>query len=386
MGCASAEELQARLILRGLWPSAPGPATEAEDAANAGEALTNTASPLQQQLRAEVDGILSASLARRRKRLEAKVELLAGGSGASGACSGVNSVSLVSLGVQTMGTAEAASTELLTQAFVHALKGAAAAVKPPPQTFGPSKRQRRFEDPPEKPLEPTPETPTLSATLESLDGACSSRVRQIAALKQQLAKCQKSHEEHEVETKEAARSLQQLIDSPSCLKQAHGERREHRQGRVDNFKAQLSKSKEQAEYFQTLAQQQRVYFLQSERVAVNSGPGGLSKHPAGCIWLMPEPLPMNDEEKLEVWDVGSAVANPYVCDSWPFEPNVMASRCPKEAYMQPFVEETQEDLDDENMRLNPFRPNLRNLRLPVQGGDDSEDDGYQGPTGTSRSL
>merc|ERR1712060_733776 len=141
------------------------------------------------------------------------------------------------------------------------------------------------------------------------------------------------------------------------------------------LKADLSKSKEQAKYFQTLVEQQRVYFLQSERVAVSSGRQGLSRHPAGCIWLMPQPLPMMEEEKLEGWDVGTAIANPYVCDSWPFEPNVMASRCPKEAYLQPFVEETKEDLDDEKMRLvKPFRPNLGNLRLPAQRGSDDEED------------
>ena len=38
------------------------------------------------------------------------------------------------------------------------------------------------------------------------------------------------------------------------------------------------------------------------------------------------------------------VANPYVCDSWPFEPNVLAKRTPQESAMPTFEEETEEEL------------------------------------------
>ena len=38
------------------------------------------------------------------------------------------------------------------------------------------------------------------------------------------------------------------------------------------------------------------------------------------------------------------VANPYVCDSWPFEPNVLAKRTPQESAMPTFEEETEEEV------------------------------------------
>merc|ERR1711957_261782 len=94
------------------------------------------------------------------------------------------------------------------------------------------------------------------------------------------------------------------------------------------------------------------------------------------------PIMLADEEEPETWDVGTAFANPYVCDSWPFEPNVLANRTFKqEGTMEPCKEETKEDMENEKMRL----PNLRALPMPGRfDDDDSEDD--MAPAGTSRSL
>ncbi|CAK0893224.1 unnamed protein product [Prorocentrum cordatum] len=147
----------------------------------------------------------------------------------------------------------------------------------------------------------------------------------------------------------------------------------------------------QAEQYEKMVQDQRTFFLQSERIAVSGGPSMLARHPCGEIALVPRPLSMANEQP-EVWDVGTAVANPYVVDSWPFEPNVLARRTMQEApTMQPFKEETEEDLREASgpARRSPFGAFDFRLAMPTRDSED-EDDGfnsrYGGPTETSRSM
>lgn len=123
---------------------------------------------------------------------------------------------------------------------------------------------------------------------------------------------------------------------------------------------------------------------------MSGGPEAIKNHPCGEVFVAPMPTPMGDDLP-KVWDVGNAIANPYVCDSWPFEPNFLARRTPQEMLMAPCAEETEDDiLEEEGKRRNPFRPGFA-LRLPNPGHSDDEDgddfDGrYQGPSDTARSL
>lgn len=98
----------------------------------------------------------------------------------------------------------------------------------------------------------------------------------------------------------------------------------------------------------------------------------------------PSILNSQDDDTEEMFDVGTAVANPYVCDSWPFEPNVLAKRTPQESSMPTFEEETEDDLKEaeRGFRTNPFR-SLRFPPGPSGAASDDDDDRYPG---TARSL
>lgn len=176
-----------------------------------------------------------------------------------------------------------------------------------------------------------------------------------------------------------------LQSDPSTLHGAHSEKVGRHRSRLKQIADSLSDTRSQAKYYRSLAQQQRAYFLQRERVAVQGGSKLLARHPTGEIFLVPLPAAIGDDTPKHVWDVGTAIANPYVCDSWPFEPNVLARRCFQEAPMSPFSEETPEDLEDleeerESLRY-PFRSGMQ---LPPASDDDDDDDAY--PTGTARGM
>ena len=63
----------------------------------------------------------------------------------------------------------------------------------------------------------------------------------------------------------------------------------------------------------------------------------------------------SDEVYGELWDVGcGAGANPYVVDSWPMEPNVLAAKCNKNTpFGEGIAEETEQDLDDDSLEEEP---------------------------------
>lgn len=228
------------------------------------------------------------------------------------------------------------------------------------------------------------ETIALKATLENLTQNLGSRERQIGSLQQQLATVKSICAEGAEKAKLVEASAKGLEEDPALVKQAAAQRKGRRQARVEEMTANMQRAQEQAKRYQALAQQQRAFFLQSERVAVSGGQEAITRHPAGEVALTLQPPSISDEQP-EVWDVGSAVANPYVTDSWPFEPNVLARRAPQEGSMDPFEEETPEDLDERPRFRNPFGGRgLPSLRMP--GHESDEDDDYGGPTATSRSL
>lgn len=357
----------------------------------------DSSSKLHRKVRDEVDGILKGSLMRRLEQLEQKVQQewrkdLAKGSTDLAAAASSTATSAASRPVSTRCSSEtqmegvedsAADVRSLSEAVAQALRTAVRCAKPPQKAFGPTKRQEQLLDPPEKVEEIVREVDTLRATLRSLEGTLGNRERQIGALLQQLETCKSMLQECQEEARVATDSLSQLQADPGLLKQTQADRMTRRRARVAALAAKLEWSTSQARHYRALAQQQRAFFLQSERVAVSGGKMAITRHPAGEVALVPQP-PTMDDEKPEVWDVGTAIADPYRVDSWPFEPNVLAKRAPQESSMQPFVEETEEDLMEEDRRFrNPFRSGF-NLRLPAHG--DEDDERYDGPSETSRSL
>jgi len=400
-------QLEAALALRSLWAPA-----KAESQGHGGP-LNGTngegsnedvghSSRLHRDLRAEVDDVLKSGLLRRMARLEKQVKLLWQDDGLIGAEAenGAHEEEATSApaaaqrpcnetAAQTEGgVQDLTAAQHLAETVAKALRRANRCAEPLKKVYGPTDQQEKLPDPPgEKDDGPVRETVTLRSTLSCLEQNLSSRSRQIGNLSKQLDHVEKEFKGKSIEAEEAIEKLEKLRHQP--MQQIHAERLQTRRKRVLQMESNLKESKEKAKVYQALAHQQRAFFLQSERVSAIGGKEVMSRHPAGEIFLVPTPASMEDDN-VQTWDVGCAIANPYICDSWPFEPNVLARRGPQESSMPPFAEETEEDLEEENKRFrNPFRPGL-SLRMPPPRGGNSDDedfdDRYGGQTETARSL
>jgi hypothetical protein len=336
-----------------------------------------------------MEDVLQASLQRRLKRIEQKVNVLISDGGVNPISSATPSVvvSGATLGPSVaVQTEDSEAAQRLFTTLERTLQSAEMASRPTKKAYGPSGKQSKLLDPQEEKADGlVSETTCMKNTLEQTDRALNSRERQIGALQSQLEHCKTMHTEKEDATMAAAAALRELVAHPASAPRIHDERLRRLRQRVAELRQNLDRSQEKAKHYQALAQQQRLYYLQNERIGENGGGDRLQRHPSGELFLVPKPPPLGDM-KAEVFDIGTAIANPYVCDSWPFEPNVLASRTSKEATMQMCVEETPEDMEEERRRL-PFLQ----LRLPApgRGCDDEEDDfddRYNGPSETARSL
>jgi len=390
----SAEELQARLALRALWSptqagSCPEDTTSVDDSAP-------SRSTFHRQMRAEVDEVLKASLSRRVGRLQKKVgrlieastngsvgqENISPKSAANGSSpSGAPSVSVSEMEVQTNVTGQTVPPNLLAEKFEKAFTHAIRSTWAPTKKWGPSRRQNNYQDPPEKEEKLEKEATTLRNTLSCLNQNIPNRERQIASLKGQLAVV-KIHVKQEEEKVAERDEILRAVKDPSKLVSVHATHMKNQKQEVEDLDRELVSAKAEAKRYQALVKQQHAFFMQADTIYCRSGVGRLHRFPSGEVFLVPQPLPM-DDDKAESWDVGTSIANPYEVDSWPFEPNVLARRSPKECPMDNVPEETLEDLLEAQRpgRTNPFRGhglNLRNLS--------NEDGDGDGPTATSRSL
>merc|ERR1712039_828180 len=233
-----------------------------------------------------------------------------------------------------------------------------------------------------------PDTTVAKLTLEAIRENIAKRHEQIVHLKSQNAACLRLTSEQALELQAVDESLNAFTASRSTLQRLHSERMDRRRGRVAKVGKEYAKAAGQASMFKSAARRQSTFHLQRERLDAHFNREGhqtqndreISRHPAGVLMLCPKPILLSDEEP-ETQDIGTSIANPYVCDSWPFEPNVLAARTPKEGSMEGVREETEEDLQKEARRL----PDLS--ALPGRfDDDDSNDDDDMGPSGTSRSY
>lgn len=230
------------------------------------------------------------------------------------------------------------------------------------------------------------ESSTLISTLEALDKNCAARRRQIANLRDQRQRLEEHRRQHEDKEKASAARETALLSDPSLIAKEHAESQERCRKEVTELASAMVRKQAEARTYEDLVKQQKQYFIQSERILMHGGQDKISRHPTGDIALAMQPLRIAADEKLEVWDVGTAIANPYVVDSWPFEPNVLAARREiTESPMQPFGEESQEDLRNEMLRLP-----VKCTGLPLREDEDEEDyedeDDDVGPNATARSL
>jgi len=336
-------------------------------------------SSLRRQVLEQLNDALDAGFARRLERLEKKFELLQRGPAAcAGAAALKSDAAVVS---PTFAPPPRVSTKSLSRALARALR-----TKPPGKRYGPTEKQEKFVDPPEKDEDVVPESMTLSLTLQCTKQNVASRRRQIVSLREQVLACQDICATVQERVEAACASEKALLSDASLLVQMHGDGMNRRRTRVQELTKDFNKSEEKAKRVQIIFHDQRRYLMQHERVAaIMDGFTFLARHKAGDVALVPQPLPF-DEEPPESRDVATAIANPYNVDSWPFEPNVLARRTfNQEVPMERFIEETKEDLEKERLRFrNPFWPEVR---LPQQKADDDDQvDAYGAPSTTSRSV
>lgn len=428
----SADEFQARLALRSLWSQncARGKLVKNGSlTANSDEAAKDITSEedeedderaactsgLHRAFRSEVDQVLKTGLTRRMERMQKQLKQAAQAGGREHtihehSTNGVVNADGKKNGVahSSPGAASQPSAQIRKSLNAALLAAAKATIKPELE-FGASHNQRklisRLGEPPEKNEEIIKEATTLKLTLKSVSQCCSNRARQIENLTSQLEKCHELYEERVGLAQEAAVNLQRLQENPSSLQEVHSERVRRRKKRVEEMADAVRNAQAEAAYYQDLVQQQQ-HFLESGRAYLQRSfqeNGGtylqqlarasleqhayyqtsLAHHPAGEVFLVPRQPHALGEDKVERWDVGCSIANPYVCDSWPFEPNVLARRSPQEVPMQPLLEETEEDIEEENRGFRHlFRSGL-NLRSALGPDDDDDDDRMPG---TSRSA
>lgn len=375
-GCP--DELQARLAIRAIMHAHH---ERQDDGALDPGPQEDDPPPLSSRLRGEIDDVLQKGLARRLSRLEGRVKDLA-----------KNRTTAELLGRDLNG-----GSSILNDA-VGIQTDECRHDEPFVLTFGPTDRQKSLPTPQETPEPMVTEAAALRTTMANLKQSIAARESQTKELNEQLGFCKGQLAARSEEAEEAKRMLQQLDEDPSKIRWAQEECARQRRARVQELRQTLEEVQGQAKRFLAVARQQSRYFLQRDLVAHIGGKKALNRHPCGEIFLVPEPESVAGEQ-VKAWDVGTAVANPYVCDSWPFEPNVLARRCPQDPPMVPFSEETEEELAEaegkavsdslRRQQIAALRMPLPALRMPQPRRaveSDDEDDDYGGGGDTVRSV
>mmetsp|Transcript_58305 Transcript_58305/g.156802 ORF Transcript_58305/g.156802 Transcript_58305/m.156802 type:complete len:383 (-) Transcript_58305:128-1276(-) len=382
MVCESADELQARLALRALWQLE---LVGIEDVScDGGPCL------LQKGFRVEFDKVLEGSLARRIKRLEQRLAGL-GATGAVVAGDAATPAAAPGSAPAAPGTSSSAAGSWkreLAKASKKALRTAETCSRPTRKVYGATDRQNLLPDPPEPPQEIVPESETLLGSLEAVETRAKARRRQLVSLREQVEAARLVCEERQWTLAASEAQCGELDAEPAALRPLFEASMDRRRDLVAEMRLSVEAQRLDGERVQALSTQQKRYLYQSELVAKFGGLEAVRRHRAGDVFLVSQPLPLGSDIP-QAWDVGTAVANPYVVDSWPFEPNVLARRAPTEGTMEPLVEESQRDVEDERMRI-PHRVVGPPIPLYAEPEAASSEEGEQedegGQPGTARSL
>lgn len=237
-------------------------------------------------------------------------------------------------------------------------------------TLSPSGRQKRYADPPEKPWVHIDEDRSLRASFSTTQRNLRSRDIQTQELSRQLRGTQQDCLNQKLEATHAVRKLQDLLSNPSYAPQAQALELQACRMKIEDLSSKLADSKQAEMQWGLVAKRQRAFFMQSERVA-QEGVNVFRKHPAGELFLAPPPVYLQDDVEEDPrnppWDIGNSHINPYVNDSWPFEPNACAQRCAAEPNLGRWDEEdgiVESDSEDGSLDEDLDRGQLR-LRLPT---------------------
>eukprot|EP00929_Paragymnodinium_shiwhaense_P114053 TRINITY_DN82373_c0_g1_i1.p1 TRINITY_DN82373_c0_g1~~TRINITY_DN82373_c0_g1_i1.p1 ORF type:complete len:612 (+),score=212.27 TRINITY_DN82373_c0_g1_i1:158-1993(+) len=338
MVCSTAEDLQARLALRALFApyceqdSSKGRAQANEDE---DEASCFGPSAFHKRIAAEINEILEESSRRRLNGAEKKAAagLTSAPSNGTSSPSAARappaaeaapkrSVQTKDAEAQTLASSQV-KTKKLDASIQKALTKAAESsriAKPISFEFEPSKmwgrdrggllsaglptelvlKQMMFSIPQEKAFDPSEdvirESITLKQTLGSVMQSIGSREKQIAQLKSQHATVEGLVKKSEQEEQASKACLAELEKDPSKCEEVLADRIKQRRKRVERLVGNVDNLQAQAKHFQKLAQQQRAFFVQSERIAVNGGQEGIDRHPAGEIFVVPAPENLGEDK------------------------------------------------------------------------------------------
>lgn len=255
--------------------------------------------------------------------------------------------------------------------------------------LSPSNRQKRYEDPPEKGWMPIDEDRSVRMSMVTVQRNLQKRDVQTQELHRQLRQTQQDNHNQKLEAAYATKKLQDLLADPSSAPQAQAEEVKVLRHQVEDISGKLADAKQSEMQWSITAKRQRAFFMQSERVA-QEGVNLFRKHPAGELFLAPPPVVLDDDVEEDPrrapWDVGNSHINPYVNDSWPFEPNSSYQRCAVEPNLGRWDEEdgfVDSDTED-GSPTSPDSPgsgedhdrsqlNLRLPQLPPQSPPHGED-------------
>jgi hypothetical protein len=332
------------------------------------------------KLAAEVENVLTGSLQKRLGRIQGSVNGSTHGrpQRISTACTAVE--------VQTVQCSMASTgSDSLREAMKKAYRRAAIASRPKPSKldFGASKAQTKLPDPPEKKDDSVREGVTLANTMKCVTSKISDRERQVANLEAQLSKCKEISEQTSEDLKASQRKLGDLQKKTTSIPVAHTDRLKQRRERIASLRNDLVRTQKDAKSYKALVGQQQAYQMQSDFFHDRRRSDAVNSHPAGEIFLTLKPRSVADE-RTEAWDVGTAIANPYVCDSWPFEPNVLANRTfGNQIDLQAWKEE---DAADSDVDDDEFEPITREEFQTAFKAFDTDGNGYISATELGKAL
>lgn len=215
-------------------------------------------------------------------------------------------------------------------------------------TFGPTPKQRRQVDPPEKNANLFgKEASALKASMGTIQKQLIRRDAQTQELSRQLRDLQEVLRSRMAEKTSSTTRLQDVLCDSSLAPQLQAEELKTVQQDVKELALKLGDMKKSEIRWCNVARRQQAFFMQRERLLHEGGTSVLRRHPAGELLLAPPPVVVEGEEeecRKPLWDVGTFVINPYATDSWPFEPNVLAQRCTMEATLQALEEDEDAEL------------------------------------------
>uniref|UniRef100_A0A7S4VP53 Uncharacterized protein n=1 Tax=Alexandrium monilatum TaxID=311494 RepID=A0A7S4VP53_9DINO len=254
--------------------------------------------------------------------------------------------------------------------------------------FGPTSRQLRLPDPPETGFDIN-EDVAMRTSLKTIQRQLHKRDMQTTELHRQLRQCQEALWEQTLEARSASKRLRDLLADPSQVKAEHARELERLEVELRVVSSKLADTKAAEMRWAWIAKRQRAFFLQSEKMG-QEGMDLVRRHPAGEVFVAPPPVCLEGDDencRSPPWDVGTSHINPYVIDSWPFEPNVLAQKASAEPGLN--------RLDEEGSGSGSLSPSeegsLREDEDADGGGEEEGDEdllqpprppGEHGPPGT----